>query len=362
MQRPRPQQPRPSSRSTVRSSGRSTGRSSGRSPKSRWFFVLGLLAIAILYSAYNLYILDPEVFDSMSRGVRHVFQFGTVILAYGIGLFAFRRFSPDWVMQLWHLLYGLGLGILILLGLYDAIFSTLSMPLRKVISTFHEFLISPIPYVIIGIMNSALKRATPPVPAVPPSSSVPPGPPASPLALLPLALAFALLPGAANAQHQHEIVPFDTSTLKVSYKEIVPAPGMTADQLYKNARSFVEHGYPKRSRALLESKTQHFKQTSIDDDNKMVYAKGEIIYYYYSAGYLYSYNTSITHYVLAIQCRDNSYRYRFTDFVNSDGDIDGDGSGGLARPIWNDLQRQLDQEIKWISAALQQEMQPAATP
>jgi len=130
--------------------------------KSRWFFVFGLLAIAILYSAYNLYILDPEVFDSMSRGTRHIFKFGSVIIAYGIGLFAFRRFSPDWVMQLWHLLYGVGLGILILLGLYDAIFSTLSMPLRKVISTFHEFLISPIPYVIVGIMNSALKRAATP--------------------------------------------------------------------------------------------------------------------------------------------------------------------------------------------------------
>jgi hypothetical protein len=347
----RPQQPRPS--------------------KSRWFFVLGLLAIAILYSAYDLYILDPEVFDSMSRSVRHGFKFGTVIIAYGIGVFAFRRFSPDWVMQLWHLLYGVGLGILIVLGLYDAIFSTLSMPLRKVISTFHEFLISPIPYVIVGILNSALKRAMPPGPAGPAEPAAPtgpskapgpPGPPASPLALLPLAFAFALLPGAANAQHQHEILPFDTSTLKVSYKEIVPAPGMTADQLYKNARAFMEHGYPKRTRSFLESKTQQFKQTSTDDDNKMVYAKGEIIYYYLSAGYLYNYNSSITHYVLAIQCRDNGYRYRFTDFVNSDGDIDGDGSGGLARPTWNDLQRQLDQEIKWISSTLQQEMQPAATP
>jgi hypothetical protein len=312
-----------------------------RPPKSRLFFVLGLLAIAIIYSAYNLYILDPVVFDSMSRSVRHVFKFGSVVIVYGIGLFAFRRFSPDWVMQLWHLLYGLGLGILILLGLYDAIFSTLSMPLRKVISTFHECLISPIPYVIVGILNSALKRA------------------AAPLTLLPLAFALALLPGTTNAQHQHEILPFDTSTLKVSYKEIVPASGMTSDQLYKNARAFVEHGYPKRTRALLGGKTQRFKQTSTDDDNKMVYAKGEIVYYYLSAGYLYNYNTSITHYVLAIQCRDSSYRYRFTDFTNSDGDIDNDGSGSIGRSIWNDLQRQLDQEIKWISAALQQEMSGA---
>jgi hypothetical protein len=354
MQRPRPQPPRSTKSNTSDSSpgnppgsssasppGSVPSRPSHRSPKSRWFFILGLLAIAILYSAYNLYILDPEVFDSMSRAVRHVFKFGSVIIAYGIGLFAFRRFSPDWLMQLWHLLYGLGLAILILLGLYDAIFSTLSMPLRKLISTFHEFLISPIPYVIVGIINSALKRA---------------GAPASPMALLPLAFALGLLPIPANAQHQHEILPFDTSTLKVSYKEIVPASGMTAGQLYGNARAFVEHGYPKRTRAILESKTQHFKQTSTDDDNKMVYAKGEVPYYYLSAGYLYNYNTSTTHYVLAIQCRDNGYRFRFTDFVNSDADIDGDGSGGLARPTWNDLQRDLDREIKWISAALEQEM------
>ena len=119
------------------------------------FFFIGLLAIAILYSIYNLYLLDTRFFTITTRMTRHVIKFGSVLVAYGIGLLAFKRFCPSWLMQLWHFLYAAGLLLLILLGVYDGWISQLSMPVRNLVITLHEFLISPVPYVIVGIINSA---------------------------------------------------------------------------------------------------------------------------------------------------------------------------------------------------------------
>ncbi len=143
-----------------------------RPRKSRLFFILGLLAIIILYSVYNLYVLDPPVFYSMTRLERHVLKFGAVIIAYAIGLFAYKRFWPDWLLQLWHILYACGLVVLILSGVYDGFMHEVSVSIRLLLSSIFEFLISPIPYVIVGIINSALKTDTPPgtAPHVPPTS------------------------------------------------------------------------------------------------------------------------------------------------------------------------------------------------
>jgi hypothetical protein len=121
----------------------------------RLFFFIGLLAIAILYSIYNLYLLDTRFFTITTRMTRHVIKLGSVLLAYGIGLLAYKRFCPAWLMQLWHILYATGLLLLVLLGVYDGWISQLSMPVRNLVITWHEFLISPVPYVIVGIINSA---------------------------------------------------------------------------------------------------------------------------------------------------------------------------------------------------------------
>jgi hypothetical protein len=126
--------------------------------KTRLLFFFGLLATAILYSGYNLYVLDPYVYESMGRSTRHIYKFGAIIIAWLIGFAAFRKIAPAWLLQLWNILYAAGLLILLLLAGYDALIHPLPPTLRQPISTFHEALISPIPYVVIGLLNFATRR------------------------------------------------------------------------------------------------------------------------------------------------------------------------------------------------------------
>jgi hypothetical protein len=130
-----------------------------RPDKARLFFFLGLLASAILYSAYNLYILDPYVYESMGRGTRHVYKFGSIILSWLIGFLVYRQFAPAWLVQLWNILFGAGLAILLLLAAWDALIRPLSLGFRQPVSTFHEALIAPIPYVVFGLLIRATRRA-----------------------------------------------------------------------------------------------------------------------------------------------------------------------------------------------------------
>ena len=131
--------------------------------KARLYFFLGLLASAILYSAYNLYVLDPYIYADMGRGVRHVYKFGSLLLAWLIGFLVFRKIAPAWLNQLWNILYVAGLALLVLLAMYDALIHHLPPSLRQPVSTFHEALISPIPYVVIGLLTRATRRAPNPI-------------------------------------------------------------------------------------------------------------------------------------------------------------------------------------------------------
>ena len=48
--------------------------------------------------------------------------------------------------------------LLLALAAYDAFFHPLSLSFRDPISAFHEALISPIPYVVFGLLNFAVDR------------------------------------------------------------------------------------------------------------------------------------------------------------------------------------------------------------
>jgi hypothetical protein len=118
----------------------------------RWRFVAGLVAIALLYTVYMLYFDNPHFLETSSRGVRHVIRFSTILFTYGIGLMVFTRVYPGWLLQLWQIGYLGILGLLLVLGIYDFWTQSLSVPFRDLIIAVHEFLISPIPFVLAGLI------------------------------------------------------------------------------------------------------------------------------------------------------------------------------------------------------------------
>lgn len=112
----------------------------------------GLVAIALLYTIYVLYFDNLHFVEASSRGVRHVIRFSTILITYGIGVLAFRRAYPVWLVELWHIGYLGILGLLLMLGIYDFWTQNLSVPFRDLIITIHEILISPIPFVVAALV------------------------------------------------------------------------------------------------------------------------------------------------------------------------------------------------------------------
>jgi len=126
--------------------------------KARLYFFLGLLASAILYSVFFLFLLNTDSYETTPRTTRHVYKFGSLILAWLIGFIIYRKIAPAWLLQLWNLTFAICLILLLALGAYDALIHTLPLSLRDIISTFHLALISPIPYVVFGLLNFAVRR------------------------------------------------------------------------------------------------------------------------------------------------------------------------------------------------------------
>ena len=120
--------------------------------------MIGLLAITLLYILYNLFLVDVDYYQSIPRKIRHINKFGSILLVYGIGTWTLKKNTIGWMMLIWHFVYAVTAIALILIGLYDWRFGISSIQLRNIASSLHEFLISPILFVGMGILNSRLLK------------------------------------------------------------------------------------------------------------------------------------------------------------------------------------------------------------
>ena len=122
--------------------------------KKRTYFWVGFIIIVVIYSLYNLYLVDVDYYQSIPRKVRHVCKFAAILSIYGIGTFALKKYATAWMMYIWHLLHIIIILILVLIGIYDWSFGEISAQFRNVADTLFEFLISPVIYFAVGILNS----------------------------------------------------------------------------------------------------------------------------------------------------------------------------------------------------------------
>jgi hypothetical protein len=126
----------------------------------RVYFWGGFIIIVIIYSLYNLYLVDVNYYQLIPRKVRHICKFLAILSIYGTGTFALRKYTAEWMMYIWHLLHIIIIALLLLIGLYDWTFGELSDQLRNVANTLFEFLISPVIYIAVGILSSKFSRGT----------------------------------------------------------------------------------------------------------------------------------------------------------------------------------------------------------
>ncbi len=120
--------------------------------KNKIFFWVGLIAIAVLYCLYYLSFMYGA-FLEMSLRARHVTKFFSILAAYTAGVFCLKKYAMTWMVHTWSFVYLTTLCLLVLLGVYDWMVARTPLPIREIADNLQEFLISPILYVIIGIIG-----------------------------------------------------------------------------------------------------------------------------------------------------------------------------------------------------------------
>ena len=127
------------------------------SPRSRW--IGGLVIILIIYTLFYVYFVDNDV-RWIPRKIRHVIKFGSTIAVYFVGTAHLGQLKDKWMSHLWHLIHISLLGFITLVGLYDWTFGMVSQQIKDMTWTMQEFLISPVLYVGMGILNNRLNAGS----------------------------------------------------------------------------------------------------------------------------------------------------------------------------------------------------------
>lgn len=125
---------------------------------TRVYFWAGFTIIVVIYSLYNLYLVDVNYYESIPRKVRHICKFLAILSIYATGTYALKKYTAGWMMYVWHLLHIVIISVLVLIGIYDWSFGEISAQFRNVADTLFEFLISPVIYVAVGILNTTFGR------------------------------------------------------------------------------------------------------------------------------------------------------------------------------------------------------------
>jgi hypothetical protein len=127
-----------------------------KSDKTR--FIAGLLLIVVIYSLFYIYFLENANVSSLSGVIRHGIAFAATVAVYLVGTSHLGTLEDKWMSSLWHFVHISGLLILTCLGLFDLLISDISFNMRRFALTVLEFLISPVLYVGMGLLNRSLKQ------------------------------------------------------------------------------------------------------------------------------------------------------------------------------------------------------------
>lgn len=125
---------------------------------NRQIYWIGFIVIVVIYSLYNLYLVDVGYYQAIPRRVRHMGKFAAILIIYTTGTFALRKYTAEWMMFIWHVVHIVIIILLLLIGAYDWIFGEISAQMRNVANTLFEFLISPLIYIAVGILNTTFSR------------------------------------------------------------------------------------------------------------------------------------------------------------------------------------------------------------
>jgi hypothetical protein len=119
-------------------------------------WILGLLIILIIYTLFYVYFSENQAIKLVPRKIRHVIKFLATGSTYLVGTYFLGNIRIKWMQNLWHLIHVCLLGVLIIIGLVDWIISPISKGTRDITVILQEFLISPVLYFAMSLINKRL--------------------------------------------------------------------------------------------------------------------------------------------------------------------------------------------------------------
>ena len=67
---------------------------------NRKYAIAGFIVIVIIYSVYNIYLVDVNYYNSIPRKVRHIARLLSILMVYGVGLYALKKYMEGWITSL----------------------------------------------------------------------------------------------------------------------------------------------------------------------------------------------------------------------------------------------------------------------
>lgn len=128
-----------------------------KSESAKWIF--GLILILIIYTLFYLLFQENKDIIFVPRKIRHLIKFVTTFSVYLLGTLHLGKIKDKWMGTVWHLIHLSLLAVLIAIGTYDWIFGMVNINVKYFTATIQEFLISPVLYVGMGIMNKCLNQS-----------------------------------------------------------------------------------------------------------------------------------------------------------------------------------------------------------
>jgi len=127
-----------------------------KSERGKW--IGGLILIVLIYSLFYLLFADRYYTYSIPRKVRHLIKFSTTIIVYLVGTFHLGQIKSKWMLQLWHFIHISLLLTITSIGIYDWTIGMVSYKTKEIAASMQEFLISPVLYFAMGLINNKLNQ------------------------------------------------------------------------------------------------------------------------------------------------------------------------------------------------------------
>jgi Domain of unknown function (DUF4468) with TBP-like fold len=158
---------------------------------------------------------------------------------------------------------------------------------------------------------------------------------------------------------QEVVLPIDSVTHKITYRDTIFVPNSKAVDLYANSKLFVEY----------DMKSKSTVARIFDDQALKIMVRGSVSYG--AAGTTTGYGSTrepiVIVYKISIECHEGYYIYTFTDFsqgdwhgeyytVNKAGDLDKDDPAQMSERKWKKLKINLDKKVKEQIQALKKTM------